>query len=139
MRRGKLHNLLLVLPKFLTTLARLEKVAKIALELLVILWMVGPVLSEALVCHMKGLQRYFSSWYDETVGWSESCWRYTKCSHTWGCTYVVMSTACASWNNHLQLIQSVHEITRYLNRTIVLYRGKVRYFRRKVKARCNGG
>ena len=59
MRRGKLHNLLLVLPNFLTTLARLEKVAKIALELLVISWMVGPVLGEALVCHMKGLQRYF--------------------------------------------------------------------------------
>ena len=44
---------------------------------------------------------------------------------------MVMSTACASWNNHLQLVRSVPENTRYLNRTIVLYRGKVRYFRGK--------
>ena len=50
---------LLVLPNFLTTLAGLEKVARIALELLVIPWLVGPVLSEGLVCHMKELQRYF--------------------------------------------------------------------------------
>ena len=49
----------LVLPNFLTALARLEKVARIALESLVIPWMVGPVLSEGLVCHMKELQRYF--------------------------------------------------------------------------------